>query len=196
MVDLQIKQEKLVLVDVEIQIILLVSVWYGGISGWIRTNGKVTLSCNLGIIKSTGYDSETYSRLGGIVGQCGDAEISYCYNRGEVNAACRGNGGILGGTGGAKTVLKYCYNTGNLYNSNSSYNGKTGGIIGTKYTITTALNISNCWQLENCIKTGQDNENLCAVEKTESELKAITWENFTIDSSKNDGYPILSWEKE
>lgn len=105
-------------------------------------------------------------------------------------------GGILGGTASASAILKYCYNTGSLYNSNSSYNGKTGGIIGTKYTVTTTLNISNCWQLENCIKTGQDNENLCSVEKTENELKVLTWANFIVDSSKNDGYPILIWERE
>ena len=31
-------------------------------------------------------------------------------------------------------------------------------------------------------------------EKTEAQIKALTWTNFTVKSGENNGYPVLEWE--
>ncbi len=57
------------------------------------------------------------------------------------------------------------------------------------------ITVENCWELQGCIKQGEDNENLNPNgKKTESEIKSINWSNFTVRANKNNGYPILTWE--
>ena len=54
--------------------------------------------------------------------------------------------------------------------------------------------VTACWQLKDCIKGGIDNDKVSTTVKSETEIKQLKWDNFTVNSKINNGYPILSWE--
>jgi len=172
--------------------------YVGGIVGWTRKNGTVELCSNNGNIFSTGHENY-WASAGGIVGYFGgNSKISDCYNTGNIESNYRGVGGILGGLNGTvpedggNSYIKNCYNKGNITNKSSDYKGKTGGIFGLLEQ--TIGEVSNCWQLQNCIKQGTDTDQTGVEDKTEDEIKAINWENYIVVPGKNEGYPILKWE--
>lgn len=174
--------------------------YIAGIVGWIRKNGTVELCSNTGDILSTGEDNY-WSSTGGIVGYFGgNSKISDCYNTGNIEANYRGIGGILGSMCGTvyedngDSFVKDCYNIGDIKNNSSDYNGRTGGIYGQLEQ--TVGEVRNCWQLQNCIKQGDDTDQTGVETKTEDEIKALNWGNYIIVEGKNEGYPILAWENE
>ena len=71
--------------------------------------------------------------------------------------------------------------------------GKTGGTAGWRCDGT--LNISNCYELTGCVKSGNDNEQLNESGKVAaSTIKALKWSNFEVRTGINSGYPVLTWE--
>ncbi len=172
----------------------------GGIVGGLLKDSSLEQVSNRGKVKSTFHDSEYWAHTGGIIGQTGlSNKISYCYNTGNIESNYRGIGGIAGRIGGSTgevtSSIKYCYNVGNITNnSNEGYYGRTGGIYGYKYG--NLDEIINCYYLKECIKKGEDSDQTGVEEKTELEIKAINWDNFSNDGNQqNKGYPILNWEK-
>jgi len=167
-----------------------------GIVGWLTTSGKVEQCVNLSNITSTGYDENYFAYTGGITGHAGDyTNVLYSYNIGNIESNCRAVGGITGNLCGN---IKYCYSIGDITNNNTEYPGHTGGIIGSKTDVIT-VNITDCMQLENCIKKGVNNmqENVIStneVEKSAEDIKNLTWDNYSIVDGKNEGYPVLTWE--
>jgi len=112
----------------------------GGISGVsLHYYGSpiITNSYNTGAVMATSsvgtYSGTTYA--GGIAGQSG-AQITYCFNIGDVSATARDSeafAGGIAGTGGAS----YCYNAAKVTATasvldalNSSYAAYAGGIVG------------------------------------------------------------------
>lgn len=171
--------------------------YVGGIVGWTRKNGTVELCSNAGKILATGHE-DYWASAGGIVGYFGgNTKISDCYNIGNIESNYRGIGGISGsltGTTDGNSYIKNCYNIGNITNNSLDYNGRTGGIWGLLETTTTMDEVTNCWQLQNCIKQGTDTDQTGVENKTEDEIKELNWENYTVVAGKNGGYPILNWE--
>lgn len=168
----------------------------GGIIGRGRIP-NIEQSSNYGYVCSTNTENNNnWSDVGGIAGYLmnTNAKISYCYNVGNIEANRRGIAGIVGYlNGGAACKINYCYNIGDITNNDDDYAGRTAGIVGMNEM--GIGEVSNCWQLQNCIKKGVDTEQLNVIEKTEAELKALDWDNFAVVVGKNDGYPILEWEK-
>ena len=171
--------------------------YVGGISGWNRKNSTIELCSNIGNILANGHEGY-WSSVGGIIGYSGgNTKISDCYNVGNIEANYRGIGGIAGGLTGTtdgNSYIKNCYNIGNITNNSLDYNGRTGGIWGLLETTTTMDEVTNCWQLQNCIKQGTDTDQTGVENKTDDEIKALDWENYTVVAGKNNGYPILNWE--
>lgn len=168
----------------------------GGIVGNLRQKCIVDQSSNNANVYSIGNDGDNWSIIGGIIGFTGkNSKVSYCYNTGNIESSYRGIGGIVGdfAGNGKESYIKYCYNKGDIINNNEEYSGRTGGIFG--FRESDEGEISNCWQLQNCIKKGEDNAQTNIEEKTESEIKALDWDNFVTVAGKNEGYPILEWEK-
>ena len=173
--------------------------YVGGIAGWLRKSSSLEQCSNSGNIFSTDQDGDYWSCTGGIIG-CfgGNSKISYCYNVGNIKANYRGMGGIAGDINGhvdEVSYIKYCYNVGDITNTNDDYPGRTGGIWGLLEQ-QVIDEITNCWQLQNCIKQGVDTDQVKVENKTEDEIKALNWENYIVVQGKNNGYPILAWENE
>ncbi len=130
----------------------------GGIAGTTKNTGSITDCYNYGTINARGKaggivgeaikpinncvnygDVKGTWALGGIVGYIkeGSVVISDCINFGDITASSTGNGGILGLSEAAATVLVMdCVNNGNL-----SSGWGCGGIVGDTYgTITNCVN--------------------------------------------------------
>ena len=93
----------------------------GGIVGYNSFSNCVVKKCfNKGLV--TGYGDN----IGGIIGNSINAEISHCYNTGNIvqgnNTTADNVGGIIGYVYG---TISYCYNTGSITGNNS-----VGGIVG------------------------------------------------------------------
>lgn len=76
------------------------------------------------------------------------AEISYCYNMGNINTVGCWTGGISGDvTRGAK--IKNCYNKGTIVTEQERVEGDyIGGIVGNSYTDVEKISeVSNCYNL-------------------------------------------------
>lgn len=168
----------------------------GGVVGDILDNSTIEQSSNNGHVYATDADTDKYASVGGVVGYTfGDnITVSYCYNTGNIESEWRGVGGVVGTLRVQTGFIEYCYNIGDVTNKNTAgYNGCTGGIWG--FLERTPNNITNCWQLVNCVKgEGVDTDQTNVEEKTEDEIKAINWGNYKIVAGKNGGYPILEWE--
>lgn len=97
--------------------------------------------------------------VGGIAGgiNCEGAEISYCYNMGNINSVGCWTGGISGDvTRGAK--IRNCYNKGSIVTEQESIDGidYIGGIVGNSYYDINDVNsvgkiseVLNCYNLGN-----------------------------------------------
>jgi len=169
----------------------------GGVIGGLAGAGSIEKVSNNGYVHSIGANSNNFAATGGIVGYMhvvqGEIPISYCYNTGNVESITRGVAGIVGSYTGANISINNCYNIGDIKNTNTEgYTGKTGGIWG--YLNNAVNEVTNCWQLKDCIKEGADTDQVNVEEKTEAEIKALDWDNYTIVAGKNNGYPILTWE--
>ena len=91
----------------------------GGIMG---SGGKIVSNCsNTGRLKG--------ANVGGIVGGVSAAEISECFNEGDIKASRLG-GGILSSS--SKAMMGNCYNTGNVsaIGDTSTYYPAAGGLLG------------------------------------------------------------------
>lgn len=94
---------------------------------------------------------------------------------------------------GGNIYINDCYNIGDITNADTQgYSGKTGGIWG--YLQKNINTITNCYQLQDCIKQGIDTDQTEVETKTEDEIKALNLENYVVVEGENDGYPILAWE--
>ena len=153
----------------------------GGICG---TNlESISDSYNKGVVQSTGKNINGDSVIGGIAGTLQSGTINYCYNRGEIIAENKIQGGIVGLQRNNST-LSYSYNTFNI--SDGEFRGNLVGNIesGTK---------DNCYYLST-ITSGE--------ERQENDMKTEEFINLIGGSSKwkldsgniNNGFIILSWQ--
>lgn len=151
----------------------------GGITGVNYIMGNVENSLNSAKIIIT------EDNCGGIVG-VNNANISNCYNRGNIDASSC-NGAKVGGICGqniSDSYINSSYNIGKI-NFKSSADGVVGADFGT---------VSNCYYLDSCINIKND-----LYVKTQDELKNTILSDLN-DFYKEDkgninfGYPVLSWE--
>lgn len=173
--------------------------------------GSVQIAYNEGTVTGIRY-------VGGIIGEVCHGFISSLSNKGDVVGE-GGTGGIVSSMSYTKTTA--VYNIGNVYGrnyvggiigynqegvTNSAYStGKVDGdslvglMIGYNYNTTMA----DYYYLERGKQEpfGLNNGGGVATPKTEDDMKskdfaALLGDEFVYDSSLNDGYPVLSWEKE
>lgn len=153
--------------------------YVGGIAGVNYIMGNVENSLNSA--KIIGLEDN----CGGIVG-VNNANISNCYNRGNIDASnCTGAkiGGICG-QNISDSYINSSYNIGKI-DFNSAADGVVGADFGT---------ISNCYYLDTCINSKNSN-----YVKTQDELKSIILNDlgyfYKEDKGNiNLGYPVLNWE--
>lgn len=183
----------------------------GGITGCGPVN---ILECG-----NTADITGTLGRVGGILGNNGEA--SYCYNTGKIT----GNGddttgySSVGGIGGSMRKITYCYNTGDVYGAK----GQVGGICGNMYeggsnVITYSYNtgnitgggrvgsiigqcsgasISYCYYTSAQACRGLSGSESNCKKMSVAELQAYTNEKFVEDKNEpkiNGGFPILYWQ--
>ncbi|MBE6034832.1 MAG: DUF4430 domain-containing protein [Clostridiales bacterium] len=99
------------------------------------TNAKISGSFNAGKVSGK-------MMAGGIVGNAKFAEISYCYNRGDISTAKNNVGGILGYTSKSYiSSLQNSYNTGSITGS-----GNVGALAGYQDGISVTAN--DCYWLD------------------------------------------------
>ncbi len=155
------------------------SAYVGGITGINYAMGNVENSFNVAKI------IVTEDNCGGIVG-VNNANISNCYNRGNIDASnCKGAkiGGICG-QNISDSYINSSYNIGKI-DFKTSADGVVGADFGT---------ISNCYYLDSSINIKND-----LYVKTQEELKNVILSDVS-DFYKEDkgninlGYPVLSWE--
>ena len=113
----------------------------GGIVGYNSFSNCVVKKCfNKGLV--TGYGDN----IGGIIGNSINAEISHCYNTGNIvqgnNTTADNVGGIIGYVYG---TISYCYNTGSITGNNS-----VGGIVGQGLS----YDGSDSYSYDHCYNTG------------------------------------------
>lgn len=135
-----------------------------GITGYVHATTKIIINptkvseCynKATIIKVNANNWSGY--VGGIAGgiNCEGAEISYCYNMGNINSLGYWTGGIAGDvTRGAK--IKNCYNRGSIITEQErSEADYIGGIVGNSYYDINDVNsvgkiseVLNCYNLGN-----------------------------------------------
>ena len=153
----------------------------GGICG--SNLESISDSYNKGVVQSTGKNINGDSVIGGIAGTLQSGTINYCYNRGEIIAENKIQGGIVGFQRNNST-LSYSYNTFDI--SEGEFRGNLVGNIesGTK---------NNCYYLST-ITSGE--------ERQENDMKTEEFINLIGGSSKwkldsgniNNGFIILSWQ--
>ncbi len=186
----------------------------GGIVGQQQSNIQVINCINYGNI--TGYN-----HVGGIIGSAIDSSVSNCANIGNVVATNNIAAGIIG-ISSHNINIESCYNIGNIksisgasgilaYQQSSPNtiisNCYTAGNIEANYNSVAiciaqtgiALNISNCYYLENTINGTNDVQiNKGLTVKNSEELKLLfteLGENFKEDTNNIiNGYPILKWQ--
>lgn len=186
----------------------------GGLVGSL--SGSVINCYNEGYISS--------SRRPGIGGIAGEfeanskssddlPEIKNCYNAGDLRGLSEENlyvpyiGGIVGSansTYSANAKIINCYNKGNI---TTNYDKKSGSVIGVS-----SLKVVSTYYLDTSYSKAVGSGELTgATSKTEEEFKKLSGEEgavvdilnsgveesgkvWTINQSKNDGYPILKWQ--
>ena len=102
-----------------------------GIGAWVypKSGSDVSYLYNYGTVTAT-------NRAGGIFGNWGGANLSYCHNAGNVTVIYNRYGempaGGIVGIAGAKTTIEYCLNEGTVRNLSvmDQYNASAGGILG------------------------------------------------------------------
>lgn len=154
--------------------------------------------------------------VGGITG-FNRGTIKESYNQGELSATVTHVGGIAGLNGYEKEtlagIIKDCYNTANITKTTWYAGGICGqnqyGEIENCYNIGT-IEATNCaGGIEGAYLVNSKNSNTYylstsasserSVSKTEEELKSLVTtlgEAFRSDTgNRNNGYPVLSWQK-
>ena len=169
----------------------------GGVVGHNNEDATVSDSYNAGFVN--GIDSN----VGGVVGANNNALIYNCYNKGGVFCQNGNVGGVVGDN----------FNSGTIYNIFNvgpvDGNGSVGGVLGSN----SSGSLSYCYWGVNCTQTSAYGSNAGTVSnnsrfssnstpKTESWYTTTSnWNSsypwdfkliWSIDSSQNDGYPILS----
>jgi len=176
----------------------------GGLIGKISASTIEKCYADVSVNSST----TTWSSTGGLIGVTqNSATIQNCYARGNVTT----NGNAAGGLIGYATVgitINNCYATGQVNGVNN-----IGGLIGDTYST-----VSDCfWD----INTSGQSSSSGGMGKTTAEMKSVAtytdtnttglnnaWDflnnpnndtnnndYWNIDSTKNDGYPYLTWQK-
>ena len=130
---------------------------YYGLFGYVKgssSSNRATIS-NIGLINiniSITSSSDIYS--GAVAGRIENANISNCYNTGNV-AGTSGSPIFLGGIAGYQgnySIVEYCYNTGNIAGNTTSGNiSYTGGIVG--YSYYSSVQINNSYNIGNIFST-------------------------------------------
>lgn len=153
--------------------------YVGGITGINYSMGNVENSLNIAkiIVKE--------DNCGGIAG-VNNANISNCYNRGNIDASnCDGakTGGICG-QNISDSYINSSYNIGKI-DFKTSADGVVGADFGT---------VSNCYYLDSSINIKNE-----LFVKTQEELKQAVLGNLSDfykedKGNVNNGYPVLSWE--
>ena len=164
--------------------------YIGGISG--SNNGTIINSYNIGNIKSGSY-------IGGIVG-VGRGKINSCYNKGNIE----GNsyvGGICGYTM-SQLELSNSYNVGKITGSKNvgkiiGYNNDKGATIKYCYYLGTtedkAFGSNSATVLECLPKSEEELKDENIINLLNTDLETSVWVADT--ENKNEGYPILYWQK-
>ena len=155
---------------------------HGGIVGINQDNGVIQYCFNKGNLNQSHYT------IGGIAGM-NAATIQYCYNTGNISST-NGNSGTYTfaygiGSGG---TIKDCYNIGEIMAPRSiSYQiGGPDATIQNSYWLGTNLDDATC-------KEAEFMQTQAFVDLLNSEDDKI----FCMDVTElNNGYPILSWQKE
>lgn len=177
--------------------------WYNavtaGITGFSMENSSISNCYNKAIIytevKNNVGNCRSYAA--GIAGTTQkNVKITNCYNMGDLTT--KGGyfsfiAGIVGAKGSHESVvIKNCYNTGSLTASEYSGSMFSGGILGLHEG--GSVTISNSYYTK-----GHNN-----VWGNEVQVSAATLQGYastlgdayTNDDGRNNGYPILKWEKE
>ncbi len=173
----------------------------GGVAGQ-SYGGKFVACFNSGLVKGSGS-------LGGIVGSqsSGPVSIVNCYNIGEINGfSSRGcsAGGIIGNSGSDANLLVNCYSAGKLTNLDADgvQSVKTVGALigGTKGASTNSLYLAT-GDIKGLGSSNDGSSDIFGMSGiTADALKgsaATLGSSYTADSSNiNNGYPILTWQKD
>lgn len=157
----------------------------GGFVGW-SSEGVFNNCCNSATVSGTWT-------VGGFGGSIHGCILSNCYNTGKIIGIQYSVGGIAGSIG--YTVIRSCYTTGQVNGSSHC-----GGFVGAFDDYDNE--IVNCFYL---FGTERDVEydallNISITQLTEDEMKDLDFvstlgtNKWKMDSSKNNGFPILHWE--
>lgn len=153
-----------------------------------------------GVVRCCSNRGKLYAatEIGGIVGQgAGTGQVEYCYNVGTVEAFGFGGGGI-GGALYDTFSISNCYSIGSVSGQTSAYLGAPHAVVSDASTTNT---IKNCYYVKALAKV-DDNK---ATAVSEAEMKATDFltkinngTSYFIADGKNtnNGFPILSWQKE
>ena len=110
---------------------------YCNAGGLVGCNvGKMTGCSNTGEIIAEEYYEERTESIGGLVGR-NSGTVTGCYNTGNVTGDTY-VGGVIGGTGGDRSVMMNCYNTGTVKGTMA-----VGGVIGWCYLTGKAVSCYN-----------------------------------------------------
>ncbi|MBQ3779891.1 MAG: hypothetical protein II835_17815 [Fibrobacter sp.] len=156
--------------------------YVGGIAG--SFGGKASSISNVASILGTNY-------VGGLFGNADFSTTNLIYNTGNISGS-QNVGGIVGYN--QEGVTSSAYSTGKV-----DGDSLVGLMIGYNYNTTMA----DYYYLERGKQEpfGLNNGGGVATPKTEDEMKSKDFaklldDEFVYDSGLNDGYPVLSWEKE
>ena len=171
----------------------------GGIIGSESEKSIMEYCYNTGNITGNGARSDNGTFSGGVTGSSFGKIVS-CYNSGEIDGKLANIGGIAGQLL-ENAEVENCYNIGIIKQGNPK-----GNIAGSAYG---QSKISNCYfTKEICNLNGFGKSNDTAIieinEKTISYMKTNNFvkdlnkdeEVFTINSSLNNGFPLLKWQCE
>ena len=179
----------------------------GGLVG--RNEGTISSVYTSGNIFSIYTGTESHSiRAGGICGQITSGSISNSYNLANVTTEgnkSATNPSVVGGCVGSLSTeasLVNSYNIG-IIKENNNQTVLAGGIVGNNSQA--SATITNCYYLSGTYSVGIGNRVGVAdseenIVKSSDYMKSNEFVNllgnsyFKIESNKNNGYPVLSWQ--
>ncbi|QIB70424.1 DUF4430 domain-containing protein [Aminipila butyrica] len=129
----------------------------GGLVGGTKASAKISGSFNAGSVSGK-------QQTGGIIGYAQYAEVSYCYNSGDISTAAKFAGGLLGYTYNGIT-LKNSYNTGRIIGT-----GNVGSLVG--FFTSGKDTVSDCYWLDSSAEKGIGNIEADAVPVTNASKSA------------------------
>lgn len=153
-----------------------------------------------GVVRCCSNRGKLYAAtdIGGIVGQgANTGKVEYCYNVGSIKAFGFGGGGI-GGALYDTFSISNCYSIGGVSGNSSQYLGIPHAIVSDAIKEST---VTNCYYVK-ALSTVDDDR---ATAVSEAEMKQAAFltkinngtNNFIADGKNiNNGFPILSWQKE